>query len=338
VDRLLVQRWWVVPAAAVAGTVVGVIISLAGTTDRRAEASVLISSPRGTAAVTPLLPNLRELATSSVLAGNVHSTLRLRESVEDLRRRLHAEVRPRSQVIVVSAIDAHADTARQLAQEAAVVFAQLVGARFGTATPPLQAAVLDSAHVLAAPNRHFLRNALIGSGAGLLLGAVALFLLGGGGGGLSSDASPALSRDLWKRELQLAQRVKAVTKRERQLASRAGQLAAQERKLAERASRLATEERELESRAKPEPAPSLEPVIVPEPEVTPVPVATVVGRVGAWNVNDLQRAVDARTGVAPEQADEWRTYLFFLREHAGSDGSLPSQFDSLIADVFGDVG
>jgi len=36
-----------------------------------------------------------------------------------------------------------------------------------------------------------------------------------------------------------------------------------------------------------------------------------------------------------EQAEEWRTYLFFLREHATSDGSLPRQFDGLVEDVFG---
>ncbi len=62
-----------------------------------------------------------------------------------------------------------------------------------------------------------------------------------------------------------------------------------------------------------------------------------VTRAGSWNVNDLQRTVDAQTGAAPEQAEEWRTYLFFLREHAASDGSLPPQFDGLVEDVFGEL-
>jgi hypothetical protein len=39
----------------------------------------------------------------------------------------------------------------------------------------------------------------------------------------------------------------------------------------------------------------------------------------------------------PDQADEWTTYLYFLREHASIDGSLPRSFDSLIADVFADA-
>src|SRR5439155_1618520 len=82
-----------------------------------------------------MLPNLRELAKSGVVAGNVQSTLRLTKSTRDLRRQLHATVRPQSEVIAISATDEHADYARQIAQEAAVVFAQLVDTRFGTARP-----------------------------------------------------------------------------------------------------------------------------------------------------------------------------------------------------------
>ena len=54
-------------------------------------------------------------------------------------------------------------------------------------------------------------------------------------------------------------------------------------------------------------------------------------------MHDLQHAVDARSEASPEQAEEWRTYLFFLRAHASADGSLPTQFDGLIEDVFGDA-
>jgi hypothetical protein len=73
-------------------------------------------------------------------------------------------------------------------------------------------------------------------------------------------------------------------------------------------------------------------VAVPEPAATPV------ARIGSWNINDLQRAIDSATGATAEQAEEWTTYLFFLRQHAGSDGSLPPQFDGLVEDVFGSVG
>jgi hypothetical protein len=47
--------------------------------------------------------------------------------------------------------------------------------------------------------------------------------------------------------------------------------------------------------------------------------------------------VDAETGATPEQLEEWRTYLFFLREHATHDGALPRSLDPLIGDVFADL-
>ena len=173
----LARRWWPLAAGVLAGIVVAMLVSLLGSTSRTAEAKVLITSPAGTAAVRPLLGNLRELATSGVVAGNVKSTLRLPESAESLRRHLDASVRPGSEVIAITATDASADRARQLAQEAAVVFGQLVEARFGTSTPELHAAGLDSAHVLAGPDRHFLRNGLIGALVGLLLGSALMFVL-----------------------------------------------------------------------------------------------------------------------------------------------------------------
>jgi hypothetical protein len=51
----------------------------------------------------------------------------------------------------------------------------------------------------------------------------------------------------------------------------------------------------------------------------------------------LQRAVDAQTGAKPEEVENWRMYLYFVREHALPDGSLPRSLDALIADVFADV-
>src|SRR5439155_6133493 len=44
--------------------------------------------------------------------------------------------------------------------------------------------------------------------------------------------------------------------------------------------------------------------------------------------------VEARTDVSPEVAEQWRTYLFFLRGHAAADGHLPPQFASLVEEVF----
>jgi uncharacterized membrane-anchored protein YhcB (DUF1043 family) len=321
VDALRARRWWVVPAAVVVGVVIGLLVSLGRSSDRRAEASVLISSPQGPRAVTPQLRNLRALATSGVLAGNVRSTLRLDESVAAVRDRLDAEVQAASQVIVVSASDQEAETARQIAQEAAVVFTRLVDARFGTRTPPLHAAVIDSAQALSAPNRHFLRNTLIGAVAGLLLGVAAAALLAG-----RAPTPDRAGRDLWEREKMLAQRVKEVTKRERELAKRAGRLAVREREL---------EARSAAAAASPK-APTSEPVVT-DATIEPAPARTVPTGGGGWNVNELQRAVDAHRNAPPEVLEQWRTYLFFLRDQAAIDGSLPPQFDGLVDDVFGDL-
>jgi hypothetical protein len=326
------RRWWPLAAAIVLGLVVGLVVSLLQSGTRRAEASVLISSPAGVSAVQPQLPNLRELATSSVVAGNVRSTLRLTESTETLQHRLHAAVRPQSQVIAISASDSVADHARQLAQEAAVVFAQLVQSRFGAGTPELHAAVLDSAHVLAGPDRHYARNLLIGGLVGLLLGSAAMFLLA------SSEPRTVVTEvddtEVRRRDQLLEQRLASVSARERALAAHAGNLTAREHALEARAAELAA------AAETPPPPPAPEPVAEPggvsgsEP-LTPGPDEPV--RTGAWNIEELQRLVDTATDATPGQREQWRTYLFLLREHATHDGALPRSFDPLINDVFADL-
>ena len=323
------RRWWLLALGVVLGVLVGLLVSLLGSGVRRAQASVLISSPAGPAAVTPMLPNLRELAASGVVAGNVQSTLRLTKSIGELRRQLHATVRPQSQVIAISASDKVADHARQIAQEAAVVFAQLVDVRFGAAKPSLHAAVLDPAHVFGGPDRHFIRNGLVGALVGLLLGSTGMFLLAsreghvavGGGGDESSR----------ERERLLEQRLQGVAARERALADRAGKLSAREQKLEARAAEVTA----AESPSSPQPEPEPEPELLSQPEAEAGPA--VPTQAGTWNLHGLQRAVEAYTGATPEQAESWQTYLYFLRQHASPDGSLPRSFDPLISDVFGDV-
>jgi capsular polysaccharide biosynthesis protein len=354
------RRWWPLAAGILLGALVGVLVSLVGSSTQRAEAAVLVSSSAGTQAVRPMLPNLRELAAGGVVAGNVRSTLRLTESTEKVRSRLHAKVQPQSEVIVISATDPNADHARQLAQEAAVVFAQLVDARFGTGKPELHAAVLDSAHVQGGPDRHFLRNGLIGALVGLLVGAAAMFV--------RASSTPLVRAEglddpaLGNREDVLAKRVEGVTARERALAEHSAKLAARERELDERDARLAAGERDLTARVSevvvnqrklvkreeelaagerelqklailpPLPEPE-EAVVVPEPLEEPL----VAPRAGSWNLNQLQRAVDAESEASVEQVEEWHTYLYFLRGHAAADGSLPRQFDGLVEDVFSAV-
>jgi hypothetical protein len=334
-NRDAARRWWPLALGVLLGVLAGVLVSLLGSNTRRAEASVLISSSAGPAAVTPMLSNLRELATSGVVAANVRSTLRLTKSIPDLRRQLHATVRPQSEVIAISATDEVADHARQVAQEAAVVFAQLVEARFGAGKPALHAAVLDSAHVLAGPDRQLLRSVLIGALVGVLLGSASMFVLASGTRQVTAAGGD--DRDLSRREGLLEQRVKGVTARERALADRAGKLAAREQELDARATQIAASKREPEAVAVPPPPPPPPPA----PEAVPAPEAkaepALPPRAGTWNLSDLQRAVDAQTGATPGQIENWRTYLYFVRQHASPDGTLPRSFDPLIADVFGEI-
>ena len=355
INRDAARRWWPLALGVLLGVLAGVLVPLLGSSTSRAEASVLISSSAGPAAVTPMLPNLRELATSGVVAANVRSTLRLTKSTPELRRQLHATVRPQSQVIAISATDEVADHARQVAQEAAVVFAQLVEARFGTGDPALHAAVLDSAHALGGPDRHLVRNALIGALVGLLLGSASMLVLASGT--RQVVAAGGEDHDLRKREGLLEQRVKGVTARERALAERAGKLAGREHELDARAAALDAAEREVGSRAG-EVASSqreladrateiaaskreLEALAAAPPPPPPIPAreaeSALATRTGTWNLHDLQRAVDAQTDATPEQVENRRTYLYFLREHASVDGSLPRSLDPLIADIFGEA-
>jgi len=82
----------------------------------------------------------------------------------------------------------------------------------------------------------------------------------------------------------------------------------------------------------------------PEPEQEPEPdAARVVAFIPAnddpreWNLWELERA--ARDHATDDVArNEERSYLLmYLREFAGPDGVLPTDFDGLVRDAFGDV-
>ena len=92
--------------------------------------------------------------------------------------------------------------------------------------------------------------------------------------------------------------------------------------------------REAVQPAPPEPAPEPEPA---RPPAVAPPGVTVARRPAGWNLNDLERAAAERRDVPRERVEEWRTYVFFLRDHAGMDGELPASFDSLVEDVFADL-
>ena len=51
----------------------------------------------------------------------------------------------------------------------------------------------------------------------------------------------------------------------------------------------------------------------------------------------LERLVNDRGDEFPDRRDEWSSYLFFLREYAEPDGSVPASFDWLIQETFSEL-
>src|SRR5438105_4491076 len=275
---VLDRRPWAA-ALAVTAVAAGIGAGVAATETVRyeARADVVVSSRGGAIAVEPLLPNLRRLATSDILAGNVVSTLRLPGSPEKLRRRIHASTPPRTQVISLSLSDGHADRARQVTQEVAVVFTNLVHARFGTGIPTLKATVLDPAHVVSRTGPSYLGDTLIGGAVGLVLALAVTAVRRRPAPVEAPRADDALRR----REQQLEQRLAALTGRESALVRRAGELALRERAVETRQAELeavAARAREpepvpeAEPAPQPQPEPVAEPIPEPQPEPVPVPV------------------------------------------------------------------
>ena len=112
-------------------------------------------------------------------------------------------------------------------------------------------------------------------------------------------------------------------------------------------------EPESEREREPAPAPSPEPSRIaavpspppetePEPEPEPVP-ARVVAFIPAnegpreWNLWELERAARDHATDDVVRNEERSDLLMYLREFAGPDGTLPTDFDGLVRDAFGDV-
>jgi hypothetical protein len=104
-----------------------------------------------------------------------------------------------------------------------------------------------------------------------------------------------------------------------------------------------------ESEPSPEPpsivaAPPPPPEAEPEPEPEPEPeAARVVAFIPAndgpreWNLWELERAARDHATEDVVQNEERSYLLMYLREFAGPDGVLPTDFDGLVRDAFGDV-
>jgi hypothetical protein len=98
---------------------------------------------------------------------------------------------------------------------------------------------------------------------------------------------------------------------------------------------------EPEPLPEPEPEPEAEPEPEPEPEVEPEPepVAVLPLPVQAleWNLWELERLSRERGGEDPARAVEWGYLVVYLRDFARPDGTLPTEFDGLVRESFGEL-
>jgi hypothetical protein len=86
----------------------------------------------------------------------------------------------------------------------------------------------------------------------------------------------------------------------------------------------------------PEPEPEIaqEPVEEPAPALAYLPVSDSPRE---WNLWELERATRDHAGDDIARNEERSYLLMYLREFAGPDGVLPTDFDGLVRDAFGDV-
>jgi hypothetical protein len=136
--------------------------------------------------------------------------------------------------------------------------------------------------------------------------------------------------ELASRETEFGHRDAELLKARQELAEQENRLAERERALAETEAEQArrSEERSREVPPPAAPTPIFEPM-APLGELT-----LVVETPGRWNHPRLEQLVADHGGEFPARVDEWRSYLYFLKDHADANGDLPSRFDWLIEDTF----
>jgi len=142
-----------------------------------------------------------------------------------------------------------------------------------------------------------------------------------------------------KRSSDLDERERIVEARERALREQAVKLEDTARKkarsLAEETVSLVERNREVAWREKAVQAMFPDPAEVSDD--TQEIVLEAVPPAGGWNLNRIERLVEANAEANPERVHEWRYYLLYLREFAEIGGALPSSFDRLVFDAFGDL-
>ncbi len=157
------------------------------------------------------------------------------------------------------------------------------------------------------------------------------------------SALAARERDLQEAlaELKAAQATAAkspddseLVRRERKLEERIAAVTQRELKVARRAAELETRARKPEPPAEPPPAPVEAPVAAPVAATAPTAAPAADGR---YNLQALEKLVEEKQHEFPERADDWTSHLFFLREYAAADGTVPATFDWLIQDTFAEL-
>ena len=91
------------------------------------------------------------------------------------------------------------------------------------------------------------------------------------------------------------------------------------------------------------PEPEPEPDVEPEPVREPEPAATAVATLPLppqeqeWNLWELERLTRERSGDDRDRDAEWGYLVVYLREFARPDGTLPTEFDALVRESFGEL-
>ena len=143
--------------------------------------------------------------------------------------------------------------------------------------------------------------------------------------------------ELTRREIGLARRVGEIAKREQAATARIEELAV---RTAQLAAQLEEAERAARAEPEPEPAavPALDAALAAAPRSSAPPEASGGEEAtGLWNLLVLERLVNDRGDEFPDRRDEWASYLYFLREYAAPDGTVPSSFDGLIQETFSEL-
>lgn len=179
------------------------------------------------------------------------------------------------------------------------------------------------------------RLAAVGAAAGLAAGvlAAALLLLGRFGRRTGLDGGESYDRGVSDRlverlEQRVTERIAALETERERLSAREAALAVRERDVSAKLDELRAAAGAAADPAKTDPARAAPPdqAAALDEEAT-----------GAWNLLVLERLVDDRGDEFPDRRDEWASTLYFLREYAAPDGTVPPSFDRLIHDTFAEL-